>query len=80
MAIAISVAIEFLGATITLFLWEFGHDWARYLVFANTDLAGISKGQSMFPGQDVGFSFTVLAIYFVIFLLTAYDGFKKKEI
>ncbi len=79
-AIAISVAIEFLGATITLFLWEFGHDWARYLVFANTDLAGISKGQSMFPGQDVGFSFTVLAIYFVIFLLTAYDGFKKKEI
>lgn len=79
-AIAISIAIEVLGTTITLFLLELGHDWARYLVFSNTDLASITKGQSMFPGQDVGFSLTVLAVHFVIFLLTAYDGFKKMEV
>lgn len=79
-AIAISIVIEFLGATITMFLYEFGHDWARYLVFANTDLASISKGVTLFPGQTLGFALVVIAIYMVIFLLTAYDGFKKKEV
>ncbi len=79
-AIAISIAIEFLGATITLFLYEFGHDWARYLVFANTDLASISKGEAIFPGQTLSFSFIVIAVYMVIYLFTAYDAFKKKEV
>lgn len=79
-AIAISVVVELLGATITAFLYAFGHDWARYLVFANTDLASISTGQALFPGQTLQFSLTVIAVYMVIFLLTAYDGFKKKEV
>ncbi len=79
-AVAISLVIEFLGATITLFLYEFGHDWARYLVFSNTDLANISNGYSLFPGQTIGFALTVIAIYMVIYLLTAYDAFKKKEV
>lgn len=79
-AIAISLVIEFLGATITVFLYEFDHDWARYLIFANTDLTNISKGISMFPGQTLGFALIVIVVYMVIYLLTAYDAFKKKEI
>ena len=79
-AIAISLVIEFLGATITVFLCGFGHDWARYLIFANTDLASIAQGTSIFPGQTLGFALAVVVIYMVIYLLTAYDAFKKKEV
>lgn len=80
LAIAISLVIEFAGSAITLFLYELGHDWARYLIFANTDLAGISKGMGVFPGQTLCFSVITIIIYMVIFMLTAYDGFTKKEV
>lgn len=79
-AVTLSLIIEFAGATITLFLYELGHDWARYFIFANTDLASIAKGQSMFLGQSFGFAITTIVVYMAIFLLTAYDGFTKKEV
>ncbi len=79
-AVAISVAVELLGTTVTMFLAELGHDWARYFMFANTDIASISNGNNLFPGQTVEFSIIVLAVYFVIFLFTAYDSFKKKDV
>lgn len=80
LAIALSIAIEISGATITLFLSELGHDWGRYLLFSNTDITSISTGNVNFPGQTVGFAVMVLVVYLVIFLLMAYDGFKKKDV
>lgn len=80
LAIAISLVIEFAGSTISLFLSQLGHDWGRYLIFSNTNLASFSNGIGMFPGQTLTFALVVIAVYMVIFLLTAYDGFTKKEI
>ena len=79
-AIAVSVAIEFAGATVILFLSAMGHDWGRYLIFANTDLVSISSGASLFPGHTLTFALVTIAVYMVIFLLTAYDAFTKKEV
>lgn len=79
-AIAISIIVELAGTTITLFLHELGHDWARYFIFANTDLASISNGAGLFPGQTLGFALGAIAIYMIIYLFTAYDGFTKREV
>lgn len=80
LAIAISLVVEFAGSAISMFLFEFGHDWGRYLLFSNTDLASFSNGIGMFPGQTLTFAMVTIAVYMVVFLLTAYDGFTKKEI
>ncbi len=80
LAIAASVVIELVGGTISSFLVSFGHDWGRFLIFSNTDLAGIAAGNSMYPGQTLTFALVTIAVYMIVFLLTAYDGFKKKEI
>lgn len=80
LAIAVSLVIEFAGSTISLFLYQFGHDWGRYLLFSNTNLASFSNGIGMFPGQTLTFALVTIVVYMVVFLLTAYDGFTKKEI
>lgn len=80
LAIAISLVIEFAGSTISLFLYQLGHDWGRYLIFSNTDLASFSNGMGMFPGQTLTFALVTIAVYMVVFMLTAYDGFTRKEI
>lgn len=80
LAIAISLVIEFAGSTISMFLYQLGHDWGRYLIFSNTDLASFSNGMGMFPGQTLTFALVTIAVYMVVFMLTAYDGFTRKEI
>lgn len=80
LAIAISLVIEFAGSSISMLLYSLGHDWGRYLIFSNTDLASFSNGIGLFPGQTLTFALVTIVVYMVVFLLTAYDGFTKKEI
>lgn len=80
LAIALSLVCEFLGGTIVMFLNAFNQDWARYLFFANTDLSNIASGNSMFAGHTLTFALTILAVYMVVFLLTAYDSFTRKDV
>ena len=61
-------------------LGQLGQDWARFLVFANTDLASISKGYSIFAQHSVTFAVGVLIAHMVVFLLTAWDGFTKRSV
>lgn len=80
LAIGISVMALFGGNTITLILSQLQFDWARYLIFSNLDISGIAEGNSMFAGQTVTGALVVIAVHMVIFLLTAWDGFNKREI
>lgn len=80
LAIGISVMALFSGNTITLILSQLQFDWGRYLIFSNLDLSGIAEGSSMFAGQTVAGALAVIAVHMVIFLLTAWDGFNKREI
>ena len=68
------------GSVITSLLSELGIDWGRYLVFSNTGLSAVAQGSPPFPGQTLTFSIFVLAIYMGLFLLTAYDGFTRREV
>lgn len=67
------------GSTIVELLAALKQDWARYLIFANTDISGISQGNSLFPQHSLTFAVVVIAIHMVVFLLTAWDGFTKRE-
>lgn len=80
LAIGISVMALFGGNTITLILSQLQFDWGRYLIFSNLDISGIAEGNSMFAGQTVTGALVVIAVHMVIFLLTAWDGFNKREI
>ena len=68
------------GNTVVQILALLKQDWARYLIFANTNLADIYNGQSLFPQHSLTFALIVIAVHMVIFLLTAWDGFTKREV
>lgn len=80
LAIGASVFLMFAGATVTAILSQLGQDWARYLVFANTDLMSIAQGNSMFPQHTVFFAVMVLVAHMAVFILTAWDGFTKRSV
>lgn len=80
LAIGVSVFTMCIGSTVTQLLGHFGQDWARFLVFANTDLSSISKGYSIFAQHSVTFAVGVLIAHMVVFLLTAWDGFTKRSV
>ena len=80
LAIGVSVFTMCIGSTVPQLLGQFGQDWARFLVFANTDLASISKGYSIFAQHSLTFAVGVLIAHMVVFLLTAWDGFTKRSV
>lgn len=80
LAIGVSVFTMCIGSTVTQLLSQLGQDWARFLVFANTDLASISKGYSIFAQHSLTFAIGVLIAHMVVFLLTAWDGFTKRSV
>lgn len=80
LAIGVSVFTMCIGSSVTKLLGQLGQDWARFLVFANTDLASISKGYSIFAQHSLTFAVGVLIAHMVVFLLTAWDGFTKRSV
>lgn len=79
-SIGVSVGVLLVGNTATTILASMGLDWGRYLVFANTNLYSIIHGQSLFPHHSLTFAVINIIVYMVVFLLTAYDGFTRKEV
>ncbi len=80
LAIASSIMLFALGSTAVEILLAFDQDWARYIIFANTNLTGIYKGLTQFPEQTLGFALGVIAVHFFLMILTAYDAFTRREI
>ena len=79
-SIGIGVAALMGGSMLVQILALYGCDWGRYVLFANTDLLNIARGNGMFANQDLISSVVILLIYMVVFLLTAYDGFTRREV
>ncbi|MCM1228238.1 MAG: ABC transporter permease [Clostridium sp.] len=80
LAIGISVMAYTGGSTVTMVLSQLQFDWGRYLIFSNLDLTSIAEGNSMFTDQTVGAALAVIAVHMIIFLLTAWDGFTRREV
>lgn len=79
LAIGLSVFLLLMGGTITNLLAA-KFDWAKYSLFANTNLMQYFDGMPMVEGMTIGFSITMMLIYFAIFHLLAFGVFTKRDI
>lgn len=79
LAIGLSIFLMFTGTELTMFL-AMKFDWAKYILFANTDLMQYFEGVPMVNGMTISFSVIMLTIYFILFQLLAYVVFKKRDV
>jgi len=78
LAIGISIFLMMAGSSIIVFLME--KSWAKYILFANTDLTQYTTGVPIFKGTTLGFSITVLLVYYVIFVVVSWLSFTKRDV
>lgn len=79
LAIGISIFLLLMGNTITTLLAA-KFDWAKYLLFANTNLLQYFESVPMIEGMTLTFSVIMLLIYFVIFHVISFLVFVKRDI
>jgi ABC-2 type transport system permease protein len=68
------------GSLLVTMLREFGLDWSRYLLFANMDFNAVILGTTGFSNHSLGTAVVVVLLHMVVFLLTAWDGFVRREV
>ncbi|MGH4123232.1 MAG: ABC transporter permease [Clostridium sp.] len=79
MAIGIGVFLLTVAPGITQLL-SMKFNWAKYILFANTNLNQYITGQPLVEGMTMTFSIIILIVYFVIFNAISYIGFTKRDI
>jgi ABC-2 type transport system permease protein len=80
LAIGISLFLLFVGGNATSLL-ALRFDWAKFSLFANTDLTQYTGfTPPLVDGMTMGFSITMLIIYFIIFQLLAFIVFNKRDV
>lgn len=80
LATGVGIFCLYIGSLVVTLLSAFGFDWARYLLFSNLDFAAIVNGTTVFPHQSLGVAIVIVGLHMVVFLLTAWDAFTRKEI
>src|SRR5690606_12640155 len=79
LAIGTAVFLMMAGSSIVMFFAE--HSWAKYILFANTDLSQYVNGnQPLIDGMTWTFSAIVLLIYLTVFLVASWYVFTKRDI
>ncbi|QKY71180.1 ABC transporter permease [Lentibacillus sp. CBA3610] len=78
LAIGIAIFLMLSGNAIVTFFADY--NWAKYILFANTNMGQYVNGSPMFEGMTLGFSITVLAVYYVIFLAVSWLFFTKRDV
>ncbi|MFT8322906.1 MAG: ABC transporter permease [Bacillus sp. (in: firmicutes)] len=79
LAIGASIFLMFMGSTLTMILAG-KFEWAKYILFANTNLTLYFDGAPMVSGMTLTFSIVMLIIYFLLFHLLAFYVFKKRDV
>ncbi len=79
LAIGISLFLLLTGGQITQLL-ALKFSWAKYILFANTNLMQYYEGTPMVGGMTLSFSISMLVIYFIIFQFLAFYVFSKRDV
>ncbi len=79
-ALAIGVAIFLMMSGNTIVAFFSDRDWAKYILFANTDLKQYASGTPWIEGMTLSFSITVLLVYYIIFMAISWIVFKKRDV
>jgi len=78
LAIGIAIFLMMAGTSILMFVARF--DWAKYILFANTDLTQYTTGTPIIKGMTLQFSIIVLLVYYAIFLVASWFAFTKRDV
>lgn len=79
LAIGTAIFLMMAGNQIVLFFAD--RSWAKYILFANTDLSQYVNGNTPWmEGMTLGFSVTMLLIYYVIFLALSWVFFTRRDV
>lgn len=79
LAIGTAIFLMMVGNQIVFFFIE--RSWAKYILFANTDLKQYTNGNTpLIEGMTMGFSVTVLFVYYAVFLLLSWVFFTKRDV
>lgn len=78
LAIGLAIFLMFAGSSIVSYFSD--KAFAKYILFANTDLRQYTYGEPLIEGMTLGFSITVLAVYYVIFLAVSWLFFTKRDV
>lgn len=68
------------GTAIVELFAALGLDFGRYILFANMDLPAVMANTAQFPNQTLTEALIILLAHMAVFLLTAWDGFVRREI
>jgi ABC-2 type transport system permease protein len=79
LAIGLSIFLMFTGADLTKLI-ALKFTWAKYILFANTNLMQYFEETPLVQGMTLSFSIVMLLIYFFIFQLLAFYIFKKRDV
>ncbi|MFD1781175.1 ABC transporter permease [Fredinandcohnia salidurans] len=79
LAIGLAIFLMFAGVNVTALLAT-KFDWAKYILFANTDLSQYLTGYVLVEGMTMAFSVIMLIIYFVIFNALTWFVFTKRDV
>lgn len=79
LAIGTAIFLMMAGNSIVSFFAD--RTWAKYILFANTDLSQYANGNTPWiEGMTLGFSVTVLIVYYVVFLALSWLFFTKRDV
>ncbi|MCA1024184.1 ABC transporter permease [Halobacillus litoralis] len=78
LAIGLSIFLMMAGSSVIFFLIE--KEWAKFILFANTNLNQFVEGSPIISDLTLGFSITVLAVYYIVFLLLSWIFFTKRDV
>ncbi|WP_226645968.1 ABC transporter permease [Mesobacillus subterraneus] len=78
LAIGISLFLMFTGPQLVQLLSQY--DWAKFILFANTDLQQYTTGTPLVEGMTMTFSIVMLLIYFALFAFLSLYIFKKRDV
>jgi ABC-2 type transport system permease protein len=56
------------------------YSWVKYVLFANLDLRLYFDGTPLVEGMTLGFSITVLSVYFLLFNFASFLFFSRRDI
>ncbi|QPA30311.1 ABC transporter permease [Thermaerobacillus caldiproteolyticus] len=79
LAIGLAIFLMFVGTEVTALL-AMKFKWAKYLLFANTDLLRYIDGVPLVKGMTMSFSILMLFVYFIVFSSFTWLIFRKRDI
>jgi ABC-2 type transport system permease protein len=80
LSIGLGIFLYFSGSMAVLILNQLGIYQAKYVLFANTDINAVMNGTTGFINHSLGFALINIAVYMIVFILIAWDGFVRNEI